>query len=202
MNTKNEMPVQPELLWVDQKNLKKEEINLLRAQTALNKFIKECENVLGVNLSDELKHELKDIKINALMNEIRKGFTFPNATEDFNLQSLGIDLTTAKRLQSAEHWELYQFELNDNGDFIGSENQKMFNQFYYYAKSEKRKKALQLADKLVELTNEATALGFINVDHLNDVSFAYRKLVMVEGKPGSPESKLMVNKEGIAVSLR
>lgn len=204
MNTENaviENSVQPELLWIDKKNLKKEEMNLLRAQTALNKFIKECENVLGEKLSDNLKHELKNTKINALMTEVRKRFSFPNASEDFNLQSLGIDLTQAKRIQSAEAWELYQFELNENGEFVGSEDQKMFNQFYYYAKSEKRQKALELASDLVELTNEASALGLINVDHLADVSFAFRKLVIIDGTPGRADSKLKINKEGIAVSL-
>lgn len=202
MNTETQTPVQAELLWVDEKNLKKEQINLLRSQTALNNFIKECKNVLNLELSDELKNQLKDVKMNALMIELKKQFSFPNATDEFNLQSLGVDLNNAKRISSSEYWELYQFELNDNGEFIATDNQKLFDQFYYYATSQKRKETLELANKLVELSQDADGKGLLDYNHLGMVSLAFRKIVTIEGRPFTSEAKLVVNKEAIAVSMR
>lgn len=202
MNKKTQTPEQPELLWVDEKNLNKEQIKLLRSQTALNNFIKECKNVLKSELSDELKHKLRDLKINALIVELKKQFPFPNATDDFNLQSLGVDLNNAKRISSSEDWELFRFDLSENGDFIGSEDQKMFDQYYYYVTSEHRKKTLELAKRLVDLSNDANKAGLLDFNHLGAVALAFGNMVMIDGEPFRTGAKLKVNNKAIAVSTR
>lgn len=191
MNTETQTPVQPELLWVDEKNLKEEKINVVRATTALNKFMLECETILKGELSPEYKNELKERKMAALMEEVRKKFKFPDASEQFNLESLGINLDAAKKL-SLNSWP-YQYELDDMGLFVADENQSVYEYYYHYADSERKQRALELANSLVEIINEGHEIKVLHGDHVQNICIAFNQIIKVIGDPRSSNAKAEVN---------
>ncbi|MGC1633187.1 MAG: hypothetical protein WA749_13845 [Gelidibacter sp.] len=200
MNTETQTPVQSQLLWVDEKNLKKERINVVIATTALNRFMLVCETILKGELSPEYKNDLRERKMAALMEEVKKKFKFPDATEKFNLESLGIDLDAAKKLASTP-WP-YQYELDDMGLFVANENQSVYEHYHYYAVTEKKQKAIEIARKLVELTDEARAIGLLDSMHLRSVGFAFQNIVRMDLDSGPNQDKIKVYNEEIALYIR
>lgn len=200
MNTVTETPVQFELLWVDEKNLKEEKLNVIRATTALNRFMLECETILKVELSPEYKNELKERKMAALMEEVEKKFQFPNATEQFNLESLGINLDAVKKLALAA-WP-YQYELDETGLFIADENQSVYEFYYHYANTERKQRALELATSLVEIINEGHEIKVLRGEHVQNICIAFNQIIKVVGDSRSPDARIEVNKYGITQAVR
>ncbi|MDP2686752.1 MAG: hypothetical protein Q8O62_05995 [Aequorivita sp.] len=192
---------EPELLWIDEKNLRREQIVLIKAEDNLNKFIKAAERVLG-SLTNKQRELIRKEKIQYIEAELKKRFPFPNATVEFNYQSMGVDLNQLNNLLKAgTSWRQYDFDLGDDGHFTQSEEQRMFKQYYHYADTDRKNAALSFAKKIEALVAEAQEKGFVDHGLLPDVSNAFRGLVMIKGEPRREGSKLVVNHEGIAKYL-
>ncbi|MDP2687792.1 MAG: hypothetical protein Q8O62_11255 [Aequorivita sp.] len=167
MNTEN-------LLWVDEKALKKEQINLVRAEKSLNNFVEAAGIVLG-NLNNDQRELIRKERMEYIKAEIKKHFPFPNATEEFNYQSLGVNLNALNELlKNATPWKQYDFDLDENGSFSASEEQRAFQNYYRYADTDRKNAALSFAKKIEALVAEAQEKGFVDHGLLPDVSNAFR----------------------------
>lgn len=190
-----------ELLWIDEKNLKKEELNLMRATDTLNKFVDLSAQVLG-SLDNSQREMVRKERLDYVKAELRKRFSFPNATDEFNYQSLGVNLSPLENLlKGGTPWRQYDFDIDENGTFTASEHQRHFEHYYHYADTPRRKDALQLAKRFEELFAEAQEKGFVDYALLPDVSNALIGIVTIEGEPRRSNSRLVANPTGIALKF-
>lgn len=194
MKTKNE---KPELLYVNKENLRIQKVALIRAESDLNRLVNETERALNKLLSDEEKELVKNQGVKYVKEQIKTRYPFPNATEDFNLTALGIDLEKIDKYK-AMNWAPYQFELDADGLYVANEYQESFKSVYYYADTPKKVKLLKLAKKIVKLSEEAALLNAFNGALSAQVSKGFNGIIKPDGDANKNNCKLKVNKEGVA----
>ena len=194
----------PELLFVDEKGLKNEKLNLIRAESELNKFLEAAEKILG-SLDNDRKWRLKKEKLKFVDSEVKKLFNFPNASDEFNMQALGIDLTEVRsfaNIHDNRHnyhgWSGYQFYIGENGRFVAREEQPILENYKIYADTDKKKRALELATAFEKLFEDAQKEGLTEFALLPDAGACLKNLLKVEGEPRRPNSRLVVNKAAVA----
>jgi len=196
---KNKTTTQDEFLWKDEKAIKAEQYKMVKASLDLNKFINESRRLLGSLTTDQME-KLRIEKFTFLYAEVKKLFQFPKASDQFNLEALGIDLTKVKEL-SKSNWNLYDHEI-DSGVYMLSDEQPQISKHYKYADTEAKRQALRIANGLVDLVNDLERIGILHGQHLASMTHACYGVVKVVGDPRHPNARIEVDKERIALYIR
>lgn len=154
------------LIYIDDRKVEEENKNIDLAVEYLNSFHKQIEKFLGELSADEIKQLPTNAKA-VIMDNLRKRYEFPNASDKFNLDALGIDTTKILNLhkRASRHWSKYKFKYNENGYTI-DDRQKYLEQYYFYADTETKKSLITKYEKLQELYNELAELG-VSVNRTN-----------------------------------
>ena|SRR5690625_2641410 len=147
------------LVYKDERRISEEKNNIQQAENHINKFYKEAEKFLGGLTTDEAKRLPSDAK-GVIMDNLRKRYEFPNASDKFNLDALGIDTTEILSLhrQVSKHWTKYKFKYTDNGYIIDNQ-EKYLKQYYSYADTEEKKSLVSKYKELEKLYNELAEQG-------------------------------------------
>ena len=195
---KKEAITEDQFLWKDEKSIKQEKSNMVTASLNLNRFIKEARSILGGKLSEEQMIKLKDEKFNYLEKEVKKLFQFPNASDEFNLNALGISIEPLRKYNRV-YWKGYEYDIID-GEFVLKEDQPILERYYAYADNTQKKEMLRIANTIVEAFRDARTIGMVRKDYLANVCVALNGLVVIEGDSrGIGDCNLVVNKKGIAL---
>ncbi|SNV48186.1 Uncharacterised protein [Chryseobacterium taklimakanense] len=161
-----------EPIHIDEMRLNWEKEKLQRAEESLNKFVQVVQSVLGDLSAAKLKRlHLESNEV--VQEELASRFQFPNASDQFNLDALGINVEPIyeMRKEFAHTWSSYSFQYKD-GKFIADEDQAVFQQFYTYVDTPEKKKFISLLEQQVELYNEFKAAGLIrSYTHLREVFY-------------------------------
>ena len=193
----------PELLWEDKQAIVLSEKEAVKTLIAINQFLREAKSILGP-LTDEQKMILIQRRVEFVREEITKQFQFPNAAFDFNMQALGKDLTQIEKLdielRKNHPISAYEFEINDDGEFILKDDQPIYEKHRYYLDSDKKKVAMELANALIECIEIARDMGIFLEQHSFPMLLAFHKIIKPEDM-SDRESKFIVNKEEIAARL-
>jgi hypothetical protein len=134
---------------------------------ALNLFILSTERVMRTKFDDDDKIELKDNGIEFIKETLRKHIAFPLASEEFNLEAMGLqevsDLYKSFEYNSGK-WLYFNYFLNEKGLFELEENEikNTIESFSAYTENEKQNQYLRIAEGLVSLFDEAEELGMLN----------------------------------------
>lgn len=147
------------LIYIDDRKVEDENKKIDSATEYLNSFYKQVEAFLGNLLPDEVKLLPTNAKA-VIMDNLRKRYEFPNASDKFNLDALGIDITDILSLhkQTARHWTKYKFKYSENAYTI-DDKRKYLEQHYAYANTDKEKVLAFKYEELVNLYNELAELG-------------------------------------------
>lgn len=179
-----------EPIHIDEMRLNWEKEKLQRAEESLNKFVQVVQSVLGDLSAAKLKRlHLESNEV--VQEELASRFQFPNASDQFNLDALGIDVEPIYEARTnASEWMKYSFKFED-GRFIADEDQAVFQQFYTYVDTPEKKKFLSLLEKQVELYNEFKAAGLIrNYTYLSEVFYPNMLTVDIYGNMSIKQDRL------------
>lgn len=154
------------IIYIDETKVSQEKENIKQAEKYLNEFYKHVNKFLG-NLSADEVERLPTSAKTVIMDNLRKRYEFPNASDKFNLDALGIDASEILSLhkQFSRYWSKYKFKYDENG-YIIDEEQKYLKQHYSYADTETKKSLITKYEKLQELYNELAELG-VSVNRTN-----------------------------------
>lgn len=165
---------------------------------ALKSFIQLVEGTIKMQLTNEEKTQLRDKGTDFIKESLKEKFPFREASEDFNLEALGMrDLEISKNYYklNSQKWQPYNFQLNEDGIFqiTESDREKVNETFSYYTTNEKQNESLKIAESLVKLFDEAEQLGLVNYFGIKYISNICKSLA-VDMHPVHKEQRIMVNK--------
>lgn len=187
-----------DLLFVDEKGLNAEKINLIKAERSLNTFMEAAERVLKV-LTNEQREFIRVQKLSFIKSQIEKSFPFPDASTEFNYQSLGVSLNELTNiLSSSVNWNQFVFDLDEDGHYTQAEKQPIFERYVHYADTNHQKVALSIGRQLESIIRVAQDSGFVDKDHLGSIQQALKNLLIVDYGKGRGDETLVLNKKGIA----
>jgi hypothetical protein len=129
-----------------------------------NSKIEKAEEFLKRKLTDDEKQTFMKIGFAFVMSELRKDFQFPNATDDFNLQAAGIDVSGIRQdLQAMPHLTHFDTEIVD-GLFVVSQKAKdnALEAATVYTENEKQNKVFEIAKRLEAAFNELEDLELMD----------------------------------------
>lgn len=188
---------QKQLLYKNQDGINAETTQIESGATALNGFISEAETVLRCKFTDKEKEALQSDGIGFIKNLVKAKFPFPDASEDFNLESMG--LTKVKNLYSTYErnsgtWIYFDYTLT-KGVFEVSKKQKekTIQSFSYYTQTERQNEVLALAEKMVLLFDEADNLGVLNGNGRQQITNVFDVLT-IDVHPQIGEYRIMIHK--------
>lgn len=129
-----------------------------------NNAIEATGKLLKKELSNEDKAEILKNRLDAVMAQLRDGFQFKNASDDFNIQSLGINLNPVKEaFRQLGKFDSDILEL-ENGFVRISEKGKnrIAQSACLYTKTEKQNEVYKMAQRLSANLNEALEKNIIS----------------------------------------
>jgi len=149
-----------EIVYIEQSNLNKEKKKLPSAVNEANMLLQIASKIVG-DLEDNEKLKLLSKPVDIVMEMLRPKFLFPNATDKFNLNSLGVDLSELYAIDFRK-WNDFDLELNEHGKFRAAEFQPHLDSFVHRVVTDRQKKAVELADKMISLIKELQDSGLAN----------------------------------------
>ncbi|MEH6764136.1 MAG: hypothetical protein V7655_06525 [Aequorivita antarctica] len=155
---KNANKFEPILLHTNENGITSAIKNAEGLASNWNNVLKEAEKLLKKKLTDEGKIEILEDRMDEVMAQLRSGFQFKNASDDFNIQSLGIDLTPIKEAfkRCKGKFDNNILEVKDGLVSISKEGRTQIeNSGRVYTKSIRQNDVYQMAKKLSENLNEA-----------------------------------------------
>lgn len=151
-----------EVLFRDERESLRESQVIKKALELVSQAIEISEDILKEKLTGVQKLEVIKDGRNFVQNELRKKYQFPNADDDFNLQAMGVNPEPLYRFlkTNAIKWQGVHFEA-DKDEIKLSEVQPLIERHTYYLETERQKEALEIAQKLADVLNEANEKGFV-----------------------------------------
>ncbi|WP_026754396.1 hypothetical protein [Sediminibacter sp. Hel_I_10] len=146
-----------EIIYTETIALNKAKRQLPLAVAEANRMLQTVTGIIG-ELDKEEKIKLLKKGRSLVMEKLKDKFLFPNATEQFNLQSLGVDLSGLNRIEYRK-WSDFDLEVDENGKYIASERQPYFETFIHRVRTENQKKAVDIAQRMIELVSELQNSG-------------------------------------------
>lgn len=137
-------------------------IDLLEKLTA---SVRAAESLIDRKLS---KDEIQGILNNGfapILAILKDTFQFPKATDAFNLESMGLDISESKKLAnqlSAEYGTSGTAFIEGEFVFQADRKDQITEQFSVYSTTEKQNEAFEYTSKLVSILNEGLETGFID----------------------------------------
>lgn len=154
-----------EVLFRDEKEVARVNQVIKNALELASKAIEISEDILQKKLTGVQKLEVIKDGRNFVQNELRKKYQFKNADDDFNLQAMGVNPEPLYRFlnTNAIKWQSVDFEVKKD-TVVLSEIQPLIERHTYYLENDRQKEALEIAQKLVDVLNEANEKGFVTDD--------------------------------------
>lgn len=185
-----------EVLFVNEIQLAKDKKTINNALEIVSKVIEISEDILQEKLTGVQKLEVIKDGRNFVQNELRKKYQFKNADDDFNLQAMGVNPEPLYRFLSSNVTKLknIHFEVKKN-EVVLSKVQPLIERNIFYLTTDKQKDALDVAQKLVDVLNEADEKGLVfhNFPKIKEVIKIVSNTGRFDEKP-----LFSVNKEYIA----
>lgn len=151
-----------EVLFRDEREVVRVNQVIKKALELASKAIEISEDILQEKLTGVQKLEVIKDGRNFVQNELRKKYQFKNADDDFNLRAMGVNPEPLYRFlkTNAIKWQSVHFEA-DKDEIKLSEVQPLIEKHTYYLETERQKEALEIAQKLADVLNEANEKGFV-----------------------------------------
>lgn len=186
-----------EIIYTEKIPLSQAKNKIEPATLAANNLLFEAEKILG-ELDPEEKLELLKSGIKFVREQLKDKFLFPNASDEFNLNSLGVDLTKVSSIKLSLINE-FDFSVGPDGKFIPNEFQPYLDSFVHRVKTDKQKKAVELASNIMQVVNELDSEGLNHGQSADHVARAFPKLFKTDlGRP----AKLVLNNQEICKYLK
>ena len=133
-------------------------------ETVLNDFISSTETKLKTSFSQEEKVKLKDNAEGFLKSWIRQFYDFPNASDKFNIEALGVDLEGISQefKNKSKLWSKYPYLLEEGVFKLNTE--AIQEKYTTYTSNEFQSEALEIAQELIKLVERAQLKGILNTD--------------------------------------
>lgn len=151
-----------EVLFRDERKVEKESQVIKKALELVSQAIEISEDILQKKLTGVQKLEVIKDGRNFVQNELRKKYQFKNADDDFNLQAMGVNPEPLYRFLKSNSikWQSVDFEVKKD-KVVLSEIQPLIERHTYYLENDRQKEALEIAQKLADVLNEANEKGFV-----------------------------------------
>src|SRR5690554_1289695 len=151
-----------EILFRDERESSRESQVIKKALELVSQAIEMSEDILKEKLTGVQKLEVIKDGRNFVQNELRKKYQFKNADDDFNLQAMGVNPEPLYRFLESNSikWQSVDFEVKKD-KVVLSEIQPLIERHTYYLETERQKEALEIAQKLADVLNEANEKGFV-----------------------------------------
>lgn len=151
-----------ELIYVDKSAIFQVKQKMKKADKLLNDFYKSTVSILGELKPEQIECLPTDGK-NVIKKELESHFQFPKASDRFNLDSLGIDPSTAYAAYKVKLWQKYNFEFK-KGKFtlMPDKIQPEIQKYFFYANTPDRKNAVKLVRELIILKDKMVDAQLIN----------------------------------------
>lgn len=151
-----------EVLFRDEREVARVNQVIKKALELASKAIEISEDILQEKLTGVQKLEVIKDGRNFVQNELRKKYQFKNADDDFNLRAMGVNPEPLYRFlkTNAIKWQSVHFE-TDKDEIKLSEVQPLIERHTYYLETERQREALEIAQKLADVLNEANEKGFV-----------------------------------------
>lgn len=189
-----------EVLFRDEKEVARVNQVIKNALELASKAVEISEDILKEKLTGVQKLEVIKDGRNFVQNELRKKYQFKNADDDFNLQAMGVNPEPLYRFLESNSikWQSVDFEVKKD-TVVLSEIQPLIERHTYYLENDRQKEALEIAQKLADVLNEANEKGFVTDDFS-----AIRKSINILDDANRHDVKplFFVNKEYIGRSKK
>lgn len=180
----------PILLYQNEKSKKLLEEHVQETANKLNQAVKELELFLGVKLNDTEKLKALKEGVDYVKAHLKKSFQFPKATDEFNMQAMGVDISVIKPvLDNAKSLVSNVYIEINNDKFQVSEKGKgmIVEQCSLYTANEEQNKCYNLSLELCTTLNKAKQNKYISDMEMNQIehslSFIRQSIYLQEFKP-------------------
>jgi len=131
----------------------------------LSSSVLAAESLIDRKLSKDEIQGILNNGFSPIMAILKKSFQFPKATDAFNLDSMGLDISEAKRLAnqvSATYGTSGTAFIEGKFVFKANRKDQITEQFSIYSATEKQNEAFEYTSKLVAVLNEGLETGIID----------------------------------------
>ncbi|MRI02095.1 hypothetical protein GH721_16240 [Kriegella sp. EG-1] len=183
--SKNDKPV---LMFTDNAKIETLYNSATGISDKLNHALIEAEQLLSTSFNDDEATEVLEKGFNHVMDLLRKQFQFPNATDEFNLTSMGKSIDQAKKALSASgsNFNAYGFIVKDGKVILSEEGKNEIQESAkFYTENHCQNEAFELSKILARNLNLALTKGLIEngeTDRMNNML----KIVKREGNGFTP----------------
>ncbi|WP_081212072.1 hypothetical protein [Salegentibacter sediminis] len=161
-----------DVLHVDQFSINGDNAQGAKQEEILNSFISRVETEVKTPFTPEEKVQMKDNAEVFLKEWIKDFYQFPNASDEFNNDALGVDMKSISlefRTKSKE-WKKYPYKL-EQGQFK-LDTVAIQEKHTTYTSNPFQSTALEIAQELIKLVERAQAEGILNTDAQTSIRIA------------------------------
>ncbi|MEG9326550.1 hypothetical protein V6B16_01255 [Salinimicrobium catena] len=161
-----------QIIYTDHANIKKDNVQGKVQEKVLNDFITRAEEECKTTFTDEEKVELKNNAEGFLRAYLKKFYQFPNASDEFNIQALGVDLNslTNQFKGKAKNWNKYPYQIKEG--LFTLDTEAIEKRYTKYTSNEFQSDAVELANDLIKLVEKGIEKGIINTDPQTSIKIA------------------------------
>jgi len=188
-----------EVLYIDKWALNTANVQGVIQENILNNLISKTEEKLKNVFSDEEKVKLKDNAGGLLRSWIKQFYQFPNATDEFNNQAIGIDLEAIIRefYDKSKLWNKYLLNIVD-GKFQ-YDQKGTIKRYTTFTSNEFQNNALSLANELIELVDKGIKQGILLPKDGIKISEAFIRIVSLKSGHNPDKLHNLIPNVGISV---
>lgn len=159
-------------LYKDVKSIEATIIKIKKGRDELNRFVEKVEQELKEPLSNKEKVDLKELGTDFLARKLRSKFIFKDASEEFNLQAIGINLKSLTEYYKLNcgHWKKYSYQIQ-SGKFecLNIEDSPEVQKHIHYTQNQKQNDALFMAQKISEIFETVMDKGYLRVRQIENI---------------------------------
>lgn len=163
-NTPNEF--QPILMHTNENAIKSTLKNAEELAAKWNNVLKEAQALLKRNLTDNEKVEILEDRMDEVMTQLRNDFQFKNASDEFNIEALGINLKPIKDAfkQCMGRYDNDILEVKNGVVQVSEEGKARIEESAkLYTKTQHQNKVYEMAQKLSQNLNEALDMKILHL---------------------------------------
>lgn len=210
METIEKTKFKPILIHTDKERIEQSIKSANNIADQLNEKLNLVEAFLGTPLSETDKLDILNKGTGSFMRLLRKQYQFPNATDEFNVTSMGKEKEfepTKKALSNiVSLYAAYDFELTDGHVKLSNKGKQAIEKANkVFTTNEKQNEAYELALKVSENLNTAFNQGFIDKSDLHQIERGLKlaKLPTLGGDKISPNTRFIssIRKDGGVSSM-
>lgn len=183
-----------EVISINEGQIRFAEVQGTKQAEKLNAFISEVEQEMEVSFNNKDKVNLKNKTDTFLIDYLRPEFQFKKATDDFNIQALGVDLGRLNDLhrQQCHEWNKYPYNIGEDGLFV-LDMETIREKNTKYATNEFQVNALNFAKDVIKLVERGVKEGILYDGPMTYVKINEAFPVLGLGAPEKDITNLQVN---------